>query len=112
MSPEAADTIRHAADVVQWLNLAASVAVLVLALDIGRRWPGARAYVLGPVTIAAHSVVFYVVVLLWQLPGPVASLWSALLRLHTYLILLSLLAAVLVVGLSPSPPDGYEVGDE
>lgn len=117
MSPEAADTIRHAADAVQWLDLAIVVAILALGLEIGRRWPTARPYVLGPVTIAAHSAVFYAVVLLHPLPGPVTSFWSALLRLHTYLIILALLVAMLVVGLSPTPPgaDGYggdEVGDE
>jgi len=32
MSPEAADTIRHAADAVQWLNLAVSVAGLLALL--------------------------------------------------------------------------------
>ena len=113
MSPEAANTIRHAADAVQWLNLAIVVAILALGLEIGRRWPAARPYVLGPVTIAAHSAVFYVVILLWPLPGPVTSFWSALLRLHMYLIILSLLVAVLIVGLSPVPPGvgGYDDGD-
>ena len=113
MSPEAANTIRHAADVVQWFDLAVVVAILAVALDIGRRWPTARPYVLGPVTIAAHGVVFYIVILLWPLPGPVTSFWSALLRLHMYLIILSLLVAVLIVGLSPVPPGvgGYDDGD-
>lgn len=113
MSPEAANTVRHAADAVQWLNLAIVVAILALGLEIGRRWPAARPYVLGPVTIAAHSAVFYVVILLWPLPGPVTSFWSALLRLHMYLIILSLLVAVLIVGLSPVPPgiSGYDDGE-
>jgi hypothetical protein len=39
MSPEAADTIRHAADAVQWLNLAVSVAGLLALLCALARWP-------------------------------------------------------------------------
>lgn len=112
MTPETADTIRHAADIVQWVNLAAALAILLLALEMGRRWRAARPYLFGPVTLAAHSVIFYLVVLLHGLPGPVTSLWSAVLRLHVYLIVLALLVAAAVVALSPTPPGLYEYGDE
>lgn len=114
MSPETADTIRRAAGIVQWLNLAASMAILLLALEMGRRFRAARPYLFGPVTLAAHSIAFYTVVVFSSLPGPVTSLWSALLRLHVYLIVLSLLLAAFVVALAPTPPGFYEVpeGDE
>lgn len=112
MSPEAADVVRHAADVVQWVNLIVATIILGVALATGRRWPEARPFLLGPVTWAAHSVVFYGVVLFVHLSGPVTSLWSALLRLHGYLIVLALLVAAVAIMLSPAPPDGAADGDE
>lgn len=112
MTPEAANTIRHAADVVQWVNLVAAVLLLVIALEMGRRWKEARPYLLGPVTWGAHSVAFYIVVLFWRLPGPVVSLWSALLRLHGYLFVLAILAAVFAVGVSPLPFDTDELVED
>lgn len=108
MSPEAADTIRHAADVVQWVNLAAVLLILCVSLEMGRRWPSARPYLAGPVSLAAHSVAFYAFALSSALNGPTASLWSAVLRLHIYLVILALLVAALAVMLSPAPP-GYEM---
>ena len=48
------DSIRHAADVVQWLNLAAVLAILAVALEAGRRWRGWRPYLAGPISWAAH----------------------------------------------------------
>ena len=108
MTPEAADTIRHAADVVQWVNLTAVLLILAVALEMGRRWRAARPYLAGPVSLAAHSVAFYAAALSNVLSGPVASLWSALLRLHIYLVILALLVAALAVMLSPAPP-GYEM---
>lgn len=107
MSPETADTIRHAADVVQWINLAVVQLLLGVSLEFGRRWPKARPYLAVPVSVGVHSVAFYVTVLFWRLPGPVVSLWSALLRLHIYLVILALLVAAIAVMLSPTPPDGY-----
>lgn len=114
MSPETADVIRHAADIVQWINLAAALAILALGLEFGRRWRAARPYLLGPITWAAHSAVFYGVVLSARLSGPVTSLWSAVLRLHGYLILLALLLAAFAVALAPVPPEDYgeDYGDE
>ena len=77
MSTETANTIRHAADVIQWLDLAVWLAILLLSLEMGRRWKSARPYLAGPLSLGAHNVVFYLVALLVGLPGPVASLWSA-----------------------------------
>lgn len=107
MSPEAADTIRHAADVVQWVNLAVALLILAASLEFGRRWPKARSYLAGPVSWGAHSVVFYAFALSGSLNGPTASLWSAVRVLHVGLLLLALLVAAFAVMLSPTPPDGY-----
>lgn len=113
MTPETAAAVRYAADVVQWVNLAAALLLLAVALEFGRRWPKARPYLAGPVSLAVHSVVFYIVVLFWRLPGPAVSLWSALLRLHVYLVILALLVAAFAIMLSPTPPDGYfDYGNE
>ena len=112
MSPETAATIRHAADVVQWFNLAAALAIMLLALEMGRRFKSARPYLVGPISLAAHSILFYLVALLGRMPGPVASFWSALLRLHIYLVILAVLLAAFVVAISPAPPGwpDYEDG--
>jgi hypothetical protein len=110
MSPETADTIRHAADVVQWFDLAAWSAILLLALDMGRRWKSARPYLVGPVSLGVHNVVFYLVALLVGMSGPVASFWSALRVLHVALLILAIMVAAFFIALSPAPPEwaGYE----
>lgn len=110
MSPAAADTIRAAADVVQWLNLATWLVILLLALEMGRRWKSARPYLAGPVSLGAHNILFYIVALGPGMPGPVASLWSALRVFHIALVILAVLVAAFAVALSPTPPDwrGYE----
>jgi len=51
MTPETADTIRHAADVVQWINLAVVQLLLGVSLEFGRRWPKARPYLAAPVSV-------------------------------------------------------------
>lgn len=112
MTPETADTIRHAADAVQWVNLCASMAILVIALEFGRRWKGARPYLAGPISWAGHSVVFYIVALFGTMSGPVASLWSAVLRLQGYAIVLSLLLAAFAVMLSPGRAGDYGEGPD
>ncbi len=110
MSPAAADTIRAAADVVQWLNLATWLIILLLALEMGRRWRAARPYLAAPVSLGVHNVVFYIVALGPGMTGPVASLWSALRVYHIALVILALLVAAFAVALSPAPPQwrGYE----
>jgi len=51
MTPEAADTIRHAADIVQWVNLAVVLLLLGVSLEFGRRWSKARPYLAAPVSV-------------------------------------------------------------
>lgn len=113
MTPETAAAVRHAADVVQWLNLAAALLLLAVALEFGRRWPKARPYLAGPVSWGVHSVVFYAFALSAALNGPTASLWSAIRVLHISLVALALLVAAFAIMLSPTAPDGYfDYGNE
>ena len=58
------NTVRAAADAVQWADVIAAVAILILSLEAGRRWRGWRPYLAGPISWAAHSVAFYLAVLL------------------------------------------------
>lgn len=105
------DTIRHAADVVQWVNVVAWLIVLLMSLEFGRRWRKARPYLIAPISLAIHNIVFYSVALGPGMSGPVASLWSAIRVLHVALVFLALLVAAFAVALSPAPPgylDDYE----
>ena len=91
------------------ISAGALLAVLSLAWVLRT---AARPYLVGPISLAAHSILFYLVALLGRMPGPVASFWSALLRLHIYLIILAVLLAAFVVAISPAPPGwpDYEDG--
>lgn len=106
------DTIRHAADIVQWVDVAVWLVVLLLSLDFGRRWREARPYLAAPISLALHNILFYSVALGPGMSGPVASLWSALRVLHVALVFLALLLAAFVVALSPSPPDAGGYGGD
>ena len=64
------NTVRAAADAVQWADVIAAVAILILSLEAGRRWPQARPFLFGPVTYAAHGVVFHVATLTNLVPAP------------------------------------------
>lgn len=101
------ENVRAAADVIQVLNLLMSAAMLLLSVVAWRRWRHARPYLFGLGTLAAHSVVFYIVALADWLSGPWPSLWSALLRFHTTAYLLGVLAVLFIVALSPDGI-GYE----
>lgn len=103
MSPEA---VRAVADAIQWVVLGVVIATLITALYAGRRWPSARAYLFGLVTLTVHSVVFYVCALARVIPAPWVSLWSAALRLHAYVYILAMLALFVAVVRRPWWPDG------
>jgi hypothetical protein len=107
-----ADTVRAVADVIQWLLLAVIVATLALALDAGRRWRGARPFLAGLLTLAAHEVIFYVCALARVIPGPWVSLWSAALRLHSSVYILAMLVVFYVVARRPWRPWWVDGGDE
>lgn len=96
---------RIVADWIQILNLAMALAMLVLSIAAGRRWPRGRAYVVGPATYAAHSVVFYIFALSGVMSGPWPSLWSAALRFHGYVFLLGTMVAFYAVAISPIAPE-------
>lgn len=98
-------TVSGVADALQVLNLLFASAILVLSLDAARRWKAARWFVIGPITYAVHSMVFYIAVLLSLVPAPWSSLWSAALRLHSYVFILATLVILFVVALSPEYHD-------
>ena len=105
------NTVRAAADAVQWADVIAAVAILILSLEAGRRWPQARPFLFGPVTYAAHGVVFHVATLMNLVPAPWTSLWSATLRMHSYAAFGGFLAAPFLIAVSPSWLD-FEASDE
>ena len=96
MTPEAADTIRRAADAVQWLNLAVSVAVLLALLCALARWPRNWRLVALPLSYMALSVAFYVAVLMDAVPSPWTSLFSSALRLYSYILAIVIGGAVVL----------------
>ncbi len=109
MTPEAG---RAVADAIQVINLILALAILVIAIDAGRRWRAARPYLAGPVSFAVHSLVFYVAALADVVVAPWSSLWSAALRLHGYLFLLGTLLAFYVVALAPAMEPEPDEGDD
>lgn len=105
--------VRVVTDWLQIVNLLMAGAILLLSLTAGQRWKTARPYLLGPITFAAHSIVFYLAALGGWLPqgSTWVSLWSALLRMHSYAFILGTLAAFYLVALSPQwdgRGDGYD----
>ena len=96
MTPEAADTIRRAADVVQWFDLAVSVAVLLALLCALARWPRNWRLIVLPATYMALSVAFYVAVLMDAVPSPWTSLFSSALRLYSYILAIVIGGAVVL----------------
>jgi hypothetical protein len=86
--------VRQAADWLQWIVLLMSPVILGLALWIARRWPESRRYMWLPMTLAAHSMVFYVMALGDFVPTPWSSLWSVTLRAHGHIIILGALLVV------------------
>lgn len=107
MTPEAADTIRRAADVVQWFNLAVSVAVLAALVYVLTRWPRGWRLAVLPASYMVASTAFYVAVLFHAIPAPWISLFSATLRLYSY-ILAIVVGSMVVLG----APDAEDDDDD
>lgn len=99
-------TLRAAADTLQWVVLGVILTTLVLALDAWRRWPAARPYLAGLLSLAAHGAVFYAFALARAIPAPLISLWSAALRFHSSLYILAMLIMFYVVARHPWLPPG------
>ena len=99
------DTIRAAADAMQWVDLLLAVAILVVSLWAWRRWRQARLLLAGLVTVAIHGIAFHVATLAGMVPSPQVSLWSATLRVHIYAFLLATVIVLVVVALSPGWDD-------
>ena len=108
MSPEAADTIRHAADAVQWLNLAVSGGVLLALLCALARWPRNWRLIVLPATYMALSVAFYVAVLMDAVPSPWTSLFSSALRLYSYILAIVIGGAVVLSTVGSDDDDDIE----
>lgn len=105
MTPEAADTIRRAADVVQWFNLAVSVAVLAALAYVLIRWPRGWRLAVLPASYMVASTAFYVAVLFHAIPAPWISLFSATLRLYSYILAIVIMA---VLGAVDAEDDDWE----
>lgn len=103
------ETVRAAADAVQWLNLAVSVVVLALLLLAMWRWRRGWRLIVLPLTYMALSTAFYVAVLLHVIPSPWISLYSAALRLYSYVLAVVIAGAV---ALSALTEDDEEAGDD
>jgi hypothetical protein len=89
-----ATTIRAVADIVQWLVVAVAVGILLLSLYVIRRWRQFWPYLLSPFLLAVHSILFYWFALRDVLPPPWGNLWSATLRLHSYVVILATMGVV------------------
>lgn len=105
-------TLRAAADTLQWVVLGVILLTLLLALDAWRRWPAARPYLAGLLSLAAHGAVFYVCALARVIPAPLVSLLSAALRLHSFGYILAMLIMFYVVARHPWRPPGRSDRDE
>ena len=110
MSPEAANTIRHAADAVQWLDLAVSGGVLLALLCALARWPRNWRLIVLPATYMALSVAFYVAVLMDAVPSPWTSLFSSALRLYSYILAIVIGGAVVLAAVG-SDDDANNIDD-
>lgn len=108
MTPEAADTIRRAADAVQWLDLAVSVAVLLALLCALARWPRNWRLVALPLSYMALSVAFYVAVLMDAVPSPWTSLFSSALRLYSYILAIVIGGMVVLGAVGAEDEDDWE----
>lgn len=101
------EAVRSVVDAIQVINLLMAAGILVLSFAAARRWKAARWYAVGPGTFAVHSILFYAAILLEVVPAPWTSLWSAALRLHSYVFVLATIAVLFIVALSPEWND-YE----
>lgn len=101
-------TIRNAADAVQWLNLAVSVAVLLALLCALARWPRNWRLVALPLSYMALSVAFYVAVLMDAVPSPWTSLFSSALRLYSYILAIVIGGMVVLGAVGAEDEDDWE----
>lgn len=88
------EVVRSVIAVIQWIVLACSVGILAMCLGLGYTVRSARPYLILPGTLAVHSIVFYAFALAGVLGSPWGNLWSAVLRLHSYIMILGTLVVV------------------
>ena len=106
------DTIRNLADGVQWLALVTVIGLVLLILVAGRHWPEWRKPLALLLIYGVLASLFYVAVLVNAIPAPLTSLLSALLRLYTHVLMLSVLLIVVFVSLTGEGVDGDGTGDD
>jgi hypothetical protein len=80
----------------QLLALGFALSITALTLYIGWRWPRYRGYLAFPLTLGVHATVFYVLATSDAIPPVWGNLWSSLLRLHSYTMILLVLAAAIL----------------
>lgn len=111
IADSAADTVRHAADIVQWMNLAIALAILLMVLAAGMKWPNWRRVLTLPLGYGVLATLFYVATLANAFTGPWASLLSALLRLYAHLMIAATLGVVIYIALREERDDGVGNGE-
>lgn len=88
-------TIRGIVDGVQWAIILTAILILAATIEMGRQWKDMRPYFVLPVSLAVFSVVFYAFAFADVLTSPWVNLWSASLRLYSYVMVLGVLVAVI-----------------
>lgn len=111
MSPETANTIRHAADVTQWGALGVIVTVLAVILLAGYRWPEWRRVLALPLLYSVLAIAFYVATLMNLVPAPWTSLLSAALRLYVHVLMLTVLGVAVYVAYIEERDAGGDDGE-
>ena len=95
-----ADSIRHAADGVQWLALVTAVLLLLMVLAAGWHWPGWRKPLALVIVYGVLATAFYVATLANLVPAPWTSLLSSLLRLYAHVLMVAVAGGVIFVALA------------
>jgi hypothetical protein len=90
------DAVRSVTNTLQLLALMSAIGMVLLTLYIGWRWPRYRSYLSFPLTLGVHATVFYVLATSDAILPAWGNLWSSLLRLHSYTMILLVLAAAIL----------------
>lgn len=92
---------------IQAVTLLGSVVVMLMVIGVARRWPEMRLLMVTPALWAGFNVIFYPLVLTDRLTTDAATLWSAIHRLLTTLMIFGVL---LVMWSLLEPPKGEVAG--
>lgn len=111
MTPEMMQGIRRAADIVQSINLALALALVVVLLMAGWHWPRWRRVLTLPLVYGVLAVGFYVATLANAIPAPMTSLLSASLRLYAHVLIIIVVGVAVVSALLEDGDDEDGGGD-